>query len=83
MVFTLKVDKIIDSIFATDTSFFTLKIENLIFTLKIFALKKSKISFFTLKISFFTLKISFFTLKISFFTQKNLIFYSKNRLIID
>ena len=43
MVFTLKVDEIIDSIFATDTSFFTLKIENLIFTLKIsfFALKKS------------------------------------------
>jgi len=47
MVFTLKVDKIIDSIFVTDTSFFTLKIEHLIFTLKIsfFALKKSKISF--------------------------------------
>ena len=71
MVFTLKVDKIIDSIFATNTSFFTLKIENLILTPKIsfFALKKSKISFLTLKIPFFTLKISFFTLKkISFFT---------------
>ena len=50
MVFTLKVDKIIDSVFATDISFFTLKIENLIFTLKIsfFAQKKLKISFFTL-----------------------------------
>jgi len=28
MVFTLKIDKIIDAIFATDTSFFTLKIDN-------------------------------------------------------
>ena len=27
MVFTLKIDKIIDAIFATDTSFFTLKID--------------------------------------------------------
>ena len=27
MVFTLKIDKIIDAIFATDTSFLTLKID--------------------------------------------------------
>ena len=65
MVFTLKVDKIIDSIFATDTSFFTLKIENLIFTLKI--------SFFALK------KIDnlIFYSKTLIFYSKNLIFYSK------
>jgi len=57
MVFTLKVDKIIDSIFATDTSFFTLKIENLIFTLKISFFYSKNLSFYSKKISFFTLII--------------------------
>ena len=69
MVFTLKVDKIIDSIFATDTSFFTLKIENLIFTLKIsfFALTKIENLIFYSENLIFTPKISFFTLKKSHF----------------
>ena len=57
MVFTLKVDKIIDSIFATDTSFFTLKIENLIFHSKNLIFYSKNLIFYSKKISFFTLKI--------------------------
>ena len=69
MVFTLKVDKIIDSIFATDTSFFTLKIENLIFYSKnlIFCSKKIENLIFYSKNLIFYSKISFFTLKKSHF----------------
>ena len=71
MVFTLKVDKIIDSIFATDTSFFTLKIEHLIFTLKILFFCSEKIE-----------NLVFYSKNLIFYSQ-TLIFYSKNRLIID
>jgi hypothetical protein len=65
MFFTLKVDKIIDSIFATDTSFFTLKIEILISTQKnlIFCSEKiENLIFYSKNLIFYSNKISFFTL---------------------